>query len=118
MEVDTRYLRGEQQYARDFPELYERLGVYEAEVGLHKFSFMRTLKKEINLYTMRLLDTGFQEEVKKNKQNLDRVGSENTLTYSVFSVTTASSMTVAQMASTKFRNFKTRVQAMRRPTQT
>lgn len=53
MTVDTTFLKRERQYKREFPEIACKIGLYEAEVGIHKFTY-RDIKTEINLFVIQL----------------------------------------------------------------
>ncbi len=55
MTVDTSFLNKERQYRRDFPDISCKIGKYQADVGVHKFSY-RDLRAEISIFVIKIDD--------------------------------------------------------------
>lgn len=52
MTVDTTFLNKERQFRREYPDIACKIGVYQAEVGVHKYSY-RDYKSEISIFVIK-----------------------------------------------------------------
>lgn len=55
MTVDTSILNKERQYKREYSEFAQKIGKYQAEVGIHKYSY-RDFKLDINIFVLKIDD--------------------------------------------------------------
>lgn len=117
LQVETTFLNKERQFRREYPDIACKIGVYQADVGVHKFSY-RDLRTEISLYVIKIDEnTGVEEHYNNPLDDKSRSEVEE-LTYSEFSITTAnSSIASSQVATSKFKTFKSKIQNMQQPSQ-
>eukprot|EP00347_Sterkiella_histriomuscorum_P015972 403354991 len=119
MTIDSTFLNKERQFRREYPDIACKIGQYQADVGVHKYSY-RELRSEINIFVIKLdekdpiqmgrLGQNFADSIKSKSQE--------DLTYSEFSITTAnSSVASSQVATSKFKTFKSKIQSLNTPTQ-
>ena len=96
MQVDTTFLNKERQFRREYPDISCKIGVYQAEVGVHKFQY-REFRTEVNIFVIKLQEKenfkysrmeDFQDSMKSKSV-------EEELTYSEFSITTANSSVIS-----------------------
>ncbi len=111
MQVTTTFLKKERQFRREFPEIACKINDYQAELGIHKFEY-RDLKSQINIFVIKLAEKDDYDYGQNNGNDNygDSKSEDEELTYSEFFNTTANSSVISsQMATTKFKTFKSKI---------